>query len=314
LNRNQEALTALEAAAKLNPDQPGLQVQLGSAYLQAGSDEKALAAFQRAIGIDSGSETPDSNSLNSVAYELAEKKKSLPLALEYAEKAVRAEEEQSSKVQIAQLQPLEFTMSTRLAAYWDTLGWVHFQMGNVDAAEKYLKAAWAISQSADIGDHLGQVYEKRGSKRQAVHAYSLAFEALGRNGDAQLRDKLKASLTSLSAVVPATRDVGVGLSEERTIKMPQIHSWGGGYKSAEFVIALTKDSDAIDAKFLSGAEELRTASTALGSLSSSFPFPDDSHARIVRSGILSCSEISKGCVFVLYPAGAIAPSFSISAN
>jgi len=108
------------------------------------------------------------------------------------------------------------------------------------------------------------------------------------------------------------KDAGVELSEERTYKLPQIRDWGGGYKSAEFVIALTKESGVADTKFLSGAQELRGASAAMGALKSGFPFPDDSHARVVRRGVLSCSEVSKGCVFVFYPADAMAqPSVGI---
>jgi hypothetical protein len=127
----------------------------------------------------------------------------------------------------------------------------------------------------------------------------------GRNGDPQLRDRLKSSVAALSggaAITSAIKDAGAELSDERTFKVPQIHDWGGGYKSAEFVIALAKDPGVVDTKFLSGAQELKSASAALSAPKSSFPFPDDSEARVVRRGVLSCSEFSKGCVFVFYPA------------
>jgi hypothetical protein len=181
------------------------------------------------------------------------------------------------------LQIQDLIVSNRLAADWDTLGWVHFRLGNLDKAEKYLKAAWTVTQDTIIGEHLGQVYEKLGKRQQAARAYRLA-----------------------------KKDAGAELSDERTYKLPQIRDWGGGYKSAEFVIALTKEPGVADTKFLSGAQELRSASAALGALESGFPFPDDSHARVVRRGVLSCSWVSKGCVFVFYPANAIAqPSVGI---
>ncbi len=315
LKRYQEATSALESAVKINPERAGLQLQLGSTYLQSGSDEKALAAFQHAIEADSGSDTLNSDMLNSVAYALAEEKKGLPQALQYAEKAVHQVEEESSKIQVSQLEIQNLTVSNRLAAHWDTLGWVHFGLGNLDEAERYLKAAWAVTQDAVIGDHLGQVYGKLGKKQQAAHAYRLALQVMGRNGDPQMRDRLKSSVAALSSGAKSFsvgKDAGVELSDERTYKLPQIRDWGGGYKSAEFVIALTKESGVADTQFLSGAQELRGASAALGALKSSFPFPDDSHARVVRRGVLSCSELSKGCVFVFYPADAIAqPSVGI---
>jgi tetratricopeptide (TPR) repeat protein len=305
LKRYQEATSAWESAVKVNPERAGLQFGLGTAYLQSGSDEKALAAFQRAIEGDSGSDTLTSDKLNSVAYALAKEKKGLPQALQYAEKAVREVEEESSKIQISDFEIQHLTVSNRLAACWDTLGWVHFGLGNLNEAERYLKAAWAVSQDAVIGDHLAQVYEKLGKKQQAAHAYRLALELIGRNGDPQMRDRLKSSVAALSSGANGSatvKDAGAALSDERTYKLPQIRDWGGGYKSAEFVIALTKESGVADTKFLSGAHELRDASAALRALKSGFPFPDDGHTRVLRRGALSCSEVSKGCVFVFYPA------------
>lgn len=303
LKRYPEAILALESAVKINPERAGLQLQLGSAYLRAGADEKALAAFKLAIETDSGSDPESVDTLNSVAYALAEQKKSLSQALQYAEKAVHEVEEESRKIQASQLEVQNFAVSNRLAAYWDTLAWVHFGLGNLNEAERYLKAAWTVGQDAVIGDHLGQVYEKLGKKREAVRAYRLALQTLGRNGDPQLRDRLKSSVAALSGVAGGTSsDAGAELSEERTFKIPQIRNWGGGHKSAEFAIVLAKELGVVDTKFLSGAEELKNASAGLAALKSSFPFPDDSHARVVRRGVLSCSEVSKGCVFVFYPA------------
>jgi tetratricopeptide (TPR) repeat protein/transglutaminase-like putative cysteine protease len=318
LKRYHEAVSVLESAVKINPDQAGLQLQLGSAYLQIDSDEKAIAAFHRAIEADSGSDTLHSDLLNSIAYELAEKRTGLSEALQYAERAVREQEEESSKIQVAQLETQGLGVTDRLAAYWDTLGWVYFGLGNLDEAERYLTAAWAVTQEADIGEHLGKVYEKLGKKQQAARFYGLALELLGRNGDPQMRSRLMSSIAGLSSHANgalATKDAGVQLSEERTYKLPPIRNWGGGHKSAEFVVVLTKESGVAETKFLSGAQELQTASTALSALKSSFPFPDDSRARVVRRGVLSCSELAKGCIFVFYPAGVrVQPLVGIPSN
>jgi tetratricopeptide (TPR) repeat protein len=61
-----------------------------------------------------------------------------------------------------------------LAADWDTLGWVHFQKGNIDLAERYINAAWALEQHSEVGYHLGQIYQQRGKKEEAIHMYALA--------------------------------------------------------------------------------------------------------------------------------------------
>jgi hypothetical protein len=110
-------------------------------------------------------------------------------------------------------------------------------------------------------------------------------------------------LGSLVGVVNEAQQYFSGkATNERLETLMEAVNSKGGYKSAEFVIALAKEPGVVDTKFLSGAQELKSASAALSALKSSFPFPDDSEARVVRRGVLSCSEFSKGCVFVFYPA------------
>jgi hypothetical protein len=52
-----------------------------------------------------------------------------------------------------------------LANSGDTLGWVEFADGNRDKAQKYILAAWQLSQSAETADHLGQIDGRRGEDR-----------------------------------------------------------------------------------------------------------------------------------------------------
>ena len=84
-----EAAPELEKAASLIPDSdPGsaeLQVSLGDAYLNLGQDDKALAAFDRAVEL---SATP--LVWNNIAYQLSLKKAHLDRAQQYAESAVSA--------------------------------------------------------------------------------------------------------------------------------------------------------------------------------------------------------------------------------
>ena len=65
-----------------------------------------------------------------------------------------------------------------LIAYWDTLGWIHFDEGDLDQAEKYVAAAWGLGHHGEVGDHLGQIYEKRGEKDQALRTYALSMSGL----------------------------------------------------------------------------------------------------------------------------------------
>ena len=72
----------------------------------------------------------------------------------------------------------ELPLVQSLIAYWDTLGWVHFNEGNYDKAEKYVAAAWGLGHHGEVGDHLGQIYEKRGEKDRALQTYALSMNGL----------------------------------------------------------------------------------------------------------------------------------------
>jgi len=111
------AADADESAIKLRPDQGDFYFRLGLAYLRAGHDDKSLPAFKKAVEID-----PRPALFNDAGYVLADANKQLPLALEYAEKAVREEEEASAKVTPSDLKKEDLGYTTRLGASWDTLG------------------------------------------------------------------------------------------------------------------------------------------------------------------------------------------------
>jgi hypothetical protein len=99
---------------------------------------------------------------------------------------------------------------------------------------------------------------------------------------------------------------GRRLSDERAFKVPQIHDWGANINKLNLLLLSQKSQVLSTQIFLTGAQELKSASGGLSALKSSFPFSDDSEARVVRRGVLSCPEFSKGCVFVFYPAAVAA--------
>jgi tetratricopeptide (TPR) repeat protein len=131
--------------------QPPVTYDLAEAHLHLGEHEEGMKLLQQMLDAD-----PHGETLNSVAWALAETKYKLPDALKYAQQSVQEAEKQSS----TEPGSLRFMMSN-LSARWDTLGWVYFQMGDLDAAERYLAAAWKIWPSGVVGGHLGDVYKKK---------------------------------------------------------------------------------------------------------------------------------------------------------
>ena len=302
LKRYKESAAAFQSALDLTPEVPGLQVQLGAAYLRALDEDKAMKAYRDALALD---DSP--GMLNNVSYELADANKDLPRALEYAEKGVLLEEQNSQGAEPSDLKMEDLGHANKLAAYWDTLGWVHFRMRNFEQAEKYLTSAWTLSQSGSIAEHLAEVYEQENKKQSAIHMYKVSlycYNSMLPRDDAAVvttqerLDKLtpgrsnseRYNFTEISEDVNLTRTVKLGRSV-------------ADEASAHFFIIFARDPETGETKvqgvkFVTGSEELKSADKALMSLKFNFTFPDDGPTRLVRSGILACYK-NMGCSFTL---------------
>ena len=287
-----EAAPELEKAASLTPDNPELQVSLGDAYLNLGQDDKALATFDHAVEI---SATP--LVWNNIAYQLSLKKSHLDRAQQYAESAVSATTAALRNVTLDRLTPQELPLVPSLIAYWDTLGWVYFSEGNLDKAEKYVSAAWGLGQHGEVGDHLGQIYEKEGKKDRALRTYELA--ATGLRPIPETHDRIDALVKSDAKLDDAAKNGKQDLQSLRTIDLGKAKETG----SAEFFILLSggagTPAKAEAVKFVSGDEKLKIFTDALRTAEYRLTFPDDTPLKILRRGILSCSTVAGNCTFVL---------------
>ena len=287
-----EAAAELEKAASLTPDNPELQVSLGDAYLNLGQDDKALATFDHAVEI---SATP--LVWNNIAYQLSLKKSHLDRAQQYAESAVSATTAALRNVTLDRLTPQELPLVPSLIAYWDTLGWVYFSKGNLDKAEKYVAAAWGLGQHGEVGDHLGQIYEKEGKKDRALRTYELA--ATGLRPIPETHDRIDALLKTDGKLNAAAKNGKEDLQSLRTIDLGKAKDTG----SAEFWVLLSggagAPAKAEAVKFVSGDDKLKIFTDALRTAEYRLAFPDDTPVKILRRGILSCSTAAGNCTFVL---------------
>jgi tetratricopeptide (TPR) repeat protein len=286
------AVAELEKAASLTPDSPDLQVSLGNAYLNLGQDNKALAAFDQAVELAA---TP--MVWNNIAYQLSLKDSHLDRAQQYAESAVSATAAALRNVSLDRLSQKDLPLVSSLIAYWDTLGWVHFAEGDFGKAEKYVGAAWDLGHHAEVGDHLGQIYEKRGEKDRALRTYALSMN--GVRPAPETRGRL-ASLAGDDAKADATvaryKDELQHLSAIDLGKATQTGN-------ADFFILLSGGGGSpakVDAvKFVSGDEKLKSLSEALRTADYHITFPDDTPVKVFRRGTLSCSPPTRTCTFVL---------------
>lgn len=291
-HKYQEATPILEKAAALAPDNANSQVALGEAYLNLDQDEKAMSAFDKAIKL---SATP--LIWNAIAYRLALKNVHLDRARSYAESAVSTTAAELRNASLEQINKRDPGRTSNLAAFWDTLGWVAFAEGNFEIAERYVSAAWQLGGDADEADHLGQIYEKRGKKEDAVRSYALSMNA--RRPDPDTRTRLATLLggqDKVDATVEKYRDQS---QHDRTIKLANPAKLDG---RAEFFVLLSTGSGGAakveGVAFVDGDEKLKPASDVLRATHYDQKFPDDAPVKILRRGTLSC-KTNDDCSFQL---------------
>ena len=286
------AVAELEKAASLSPDSGELQVSLGDAYLNLGQDDKALAAFDHAVEL-----TATPLVWNNIAYQLSLKDTHLDRAQQYAESAVSATAAALRNVSLDRLSQKELPLVSSLVAYWDTLGWVHFGEGDLNKAEKYVAAAWELGHHGEVGDHLGQIYEKRGDKDRALRTYALSMNGL--RPTPETRGRLASLAGGDAKADAAVARYKEELQHQSTIDLGKATQTG----NADFFILLSGGAGSaakVDAvKFVSGDEKLKSYTDALRTADYHLTFPDDTPVKVFRRGTLSCSVTTGKCQFDL---------------
>ena len=98
------------------------------------------------------------------------------------------------------------------------------------------------------------------------------------------------------------REASDDLNHMRTVKLRPIVP---KLLSADFFVLISPGPKVEEVKFISGAEELRSAAKDLELAKFDVYFPDDHKTKILRRGILMCHPGTSGCEFVLYPPGSV---------
>jgi TonB family protein len=246
------------------------------------------------------SQTVSAELLNDLAYAMAESNADLNAAREWAEKAVGLRTESLASLSLATLSTFDLTSAAHLGSEWDTLGWIYFKQGNLPKARELVAAAWMLGQHAEEGDHLAQIYSKLGQPKEAIHSWRLALAADPKK--TEIAEHLKEATTD-----PLPRsDINAELGHERTLKIPDLPKQKA---SAEFFLIVGKQGFE-EAEFIEGSETLKNAAQSIRKAEYAFPFPSVGAKRILRRGILSCSEFTvPSCQLTL-----LLPSTAMSAK
>jgi tetratricopeptide (TPR) repeat protein len=164
-----DAFRVMEEGVKRYPDNPDLQYDFALMAEKAGRVDVMEKTLRRLIA-----EHPESQqAYNALGYSLAERNVRLKEAYRLVDKALK----------LAPDDP--FIM--------DSMGWVHYRMGNLNAAEAQLRKAYALRSDPEIAVHLGEVLWKKGDRDEARKLWREAQTKDPKN------DALKSTLARLRA-------------------------------------------------------------------------------------------------------------------
>jgi tetratricopeptide (TPR) repeat protein len=277
--RFSDALPELRKATDIDPKNPLLQVSLGQAYVATGETDKGMAAFEKAISI-----APSPVIWNNIAYALSEQNVQLDRADKYIDTAISAVDTQLRDINLDNLRTQDLGTTHLLFGMWDTKGWIAFKRGDLDEAERWIKPAWLASGTGDEAQHLGEIYEKRGKRDQAIRYYidSLAVDS----PSAESRRRLTA--------MGVTKDVDKKIAEakrelESQEKMPLDHQDKG---SADFFLLLSPGK-VEQVKFIKGDENLKAFSDTVQKTDIKMEFPKGSQVHVPRRASIECGAPAK---------------------
>jgi Flp pilus assembly protein TadD/transglutaminase-like putative cysteine protease len=291
--RYEAAQSELEKAVALSPKDAPLQISLGEAYLNLGANARAMAAFDRAVELDASPTT-----WNNVAYRLALKRVDLDRAERYAESAVAAISAGARNLSVEHVTARDLWHVTSLASYWDTLGWVLYAKGNAAAAERFVKASWVLAQHPEVGDHLAQIYKDQGRRDEAIGTYALALSV--KAPDERIRARL-AELVGKDHVADVVKRCENELVARRTAALDAAGPAGG---TADFFVLFNHDGAVESVRFITGDERLRGMSDSVRAAKYMIMFPDDTPAKVLRRGTVTCSSAGACTIVMRLPAEA----------
>ncbi len=149
----QKSISLLQKSMRLNKESTISSNQLAIIYDRQNMIDSADYYYQYSLKIDPNNALANNN----YAYSLAERNKNLDKALTMIKISLEDEPDNAS--------------------YLDTYGWILFKMGNYnDALENTLKASLSPNATAEVFQHIGDIYIKMGEKDKAIEAWKKGLD------------------------------------------------------------------------------------------------------------------------------------------
>ena len=150
--RNQESFDLMTKAVSNLPNSPELIYDYAMAAERLGKLDVMETELRKVIRIK-----PD----YAAAYNA--------LGYSYADRNIKLDEAKSLIETALKLQPNDHYML-------DSLGWVHYRLGNLTLAVEHLRKAYEMQDDPEIAAHLGEVLWKQGMQEEAKKIWGLALK------------------------------------------------------------------------------------------------------------------------------------------
>ena len=155
------ALALYEQGLAEFPEEPDLLYGRSLAYEQLGQVDAAIADLRAMVEQDAD----DARALNALGYILTNHSQRYEEARGYIARALA-------------LRPND-------PAVIDSMGWVEFRLGNLDAAAELLRRAYARLKDPEIAAHLGEVLWQMGEREEARQVWGTALSQHPEHGTLQ---------------------------------------------------------------------------------------------------------------------------------
>ena len=155
-------------------------------------------------------------------------------------------------------------------------------------------------QNGEIGDHLGQLYERLGRGGEAISTYALAMATTV--PVPETRSRLAALVGGTAAADSlAEQATSTGLQELQTVRLGRLTS---GSVAGEVRLLLGPGPRVEDVRVTAGTSAQNALADKLRAAGAAFPniFPDSASIRVPLRGQLECSATGD-CSFVLLEMG-----------
>jgi len=290
------AVKTLRTGLTASPDNLTIKLQLGIELLRDQKHDDGSAVLNEVISASS-----DPLQLNNAAYELANNSLNLDTAEKASRRSLELLEEATNNGETG---PAARQRASLLVSAWDTFGWILFQENKIPEAEPWIRASWRNGNDSEPGYHLAVILDKENHPNEALAQLDLAAVGTRGGGDATATELLintkRAQLRQSSTTEPA-KDAKLALQNARTYTLPRgnLKPTGQGWATVELEItpqAIT------DFRIIQGDDSLQPLADTVKHLNLDLQLPPETHAKLLRRGVLSC-HTSTTCQLVLVPTG-----------